>query len=365
MASVIDVQDLELSPEQAQSVSEVIFEKKIEKGNLNTIHSVILNIQQGKKIPFAGRLGLVGECITDCTPPAGSVLPMSEKEWAPKTIGFRLTHCSKDLNSLVTFLKKKVNKYPDEYDMTGSAEEAVVLSVAEDATEDMLWRHLHFGDKAITNVDDDGYLKDGVATKYFGCIDGLWAKVMAESALSAGGAHHVAIAANAQATYVLQDTLAADYTKGLIKSMLRKADARLKTAQNKVLLLTESLVENLMDSFEEAAWKNSINVKEELKKITSDYGKTTYIGTYRGIDIYTMPYWDETIRTYFDNGTVWDKPHRALLTTPDNIPVGTPSTEMLGSMESFYDRTDKKNYVDAELIVDIQVLEDYMAVAAY
>ena len=95
------------------------------------------------------------------------------------------------------------------------------------------------------------------------------------------------------------------------------------------------------------------------------YGRTAYIATYRGVDIYRVVNWDETIRTYFDNGTKWNLPHRALLTTPDNIPIGTPSTEMLGSLDSFYDRKDKKNYVDAEIMVDIQLLEDYMAVAAY
>lgn len=365
MATVINVDDLELAPEQAQSVSEIVFEKKIEKGNLTAMHAVVTGIQHGKKIPFVGKLALVGECISGCDVPSGSSLPMSEKEWDPKTIGFRLEHCSKDLPGLVSYLKKKVNAYPDEYDINGSAEQTIIRIAAEDATEDMLWRHLHFGDKAIANVDDDGYLKDGIAIKYFNCINGLWQKVFAEANLTTGGKYFVSIAANAAVSYTLQDTLATDYTKGLIKSMLKAASSQLKAADNKVLLMTDSLVENLLDSFEEVSWKNAMDIKGDLARLTATYGKTAYIGTYRGVDIYRVVFWDNTIRAYFDNGTTWDKPHRALLTTPDNIPVGTPSTAMMGSMDSFYDKTDKKNYLDSEIMVDIQVLEDYMAVAAY
>ena len=365
MAAVINIDDLALAPQEAQSLSEVIFEKKIEKGNLTTMHSVITGIQHGKKIPFVGQLGLVGECISGCDAPDGASLAMSEKTWEPKTIGFRLEHCSKDLNSLVTYLKKKVQRYPDEYDISGSAEQTVVQMRAEDATEDMLWRFLHFGDKAIANVEDDGYLKDGVNVKFFNCINGLWTKVFAEANLSSGGKYYVSIAKNGEASYTAQDALATDYTKGLIKDMIKKADARLKSAPNKVLLATDSLIENLLASFEEVSWKNAMDVKADLARLTATYGRTAYIATYRGVDIYRVVNWDETIRTYFDNGTKWNLPHRALLTTPDNIPIGTPSTEMLGSLDSFYDRKDKKNYVDAEIMVDIQLLEDYMAVAAY
>lgn len=363
--TVIDLTELSLNPQEAQSLSEVIFEKKIEKGSLTAMHSVITGIQHGKKIPFVGSLGLVGECIDGCNLPDGAELAMSEKEWDPKTIGFRLTHCSKDVNALATYLKKKINKYPDEYDMTSSPEETVILMKAEEATEDMLWRLLHFGDKSIANVEDSGYLKNGIDIKYFKCINGLWPKVFAEANLTTGGDYFVSIPKNAEASYSLQDALATDYTKSLITAMLTKADYRLKGASNKILLITDSLAENLRASVEDAVWRNAVDIKKDLQAITAAYGQTNYLFTYRDTDIYAVINWDKIIRTYFNNGTKYDKPHRALLTTPDNIPVGTPSTAMLGSMDSFYERKDKKNYVDAEIMVDIQVLEDYMAVAAY
>lgn len=365
MASVIDLAELDLNPQEAQSISEIIFEKKIEKGNLNTMHAVVTGIQHGKKIPFVGHLGMVGECIEGCDIPSGSDIPMSEKAWSPKAVGFRLVHCSKDLNSLATYLKKKISKYPDAYDMTGSPEETVILMKAEDAIEDMLWRIVHFGDKTIENVTDDGYLKDGVDVKFFNCINGLWPTVFATTALSSGGDHFVSISANAGVSYTAQDTLATDTTKTLIKTMTKKADYRLKSADNKILLMTDSLAENLRDSYEEVAWKNAVDIKADLAAITAQYGKTNYIGTYRDIDMYSVVNWDTIIRANFDNGTIWDKPHRAILTTPDNIPVGTPSTEMLAGLDSFYERKDKKNYVDGEIEVDFQLLEDYMAVAAY
>lgn len=364
MATVIDLTGLDLQAEQVQSISELVFEKKIEKGNLNTMHAVQTGIQSGKKIGFVGHLGLVGECIDGCNIPSGSSVPMSEKEWQPKTIGFRLEHCSKDVNGLAVYLKKKISKYPDEYDMTGSPEETVILMKAEDATEDMLWRHLHFGDTEISNIADGGYLKDGVAIKFWNCIDGLWKQVFSTTSLASGGKYYVAIAANAGANYTAQE-LAVDAGKALIKAMIKKADSRLKSATNKILLMTESIAENLLDSYEDVAWKNAVDINKDLANITANYGKTNYIGTYRGIDLYSVVNWDSTITTYFDNGTKYDKPHRAILTTPDNIPIGTPSTEMMGSLDSFYDRKSKLNFVDGELMIDVKLLEDYMAVAAY
>jgi hypothetical protein len=368
MATAINIDALSLVAEQANDISQVIFEKKIEKGSIAAFHAVITGIQHGKKIPFVGNIAIVGECIEGCAIPDSASIPMSEQTWAPKTLGFRLEHCSKDLNSLAFYLKKKISNAVDQYDMTNSPEETIIQMKAEDATEEMLWRILHFGDTAMLKVAGGGVLVDtaGIKLKYFTCLDGLWKQVFTKygPAIS-GGANYVAIPANATASYALQDTLAADYTKGLIKAMIKKADSRLKTSASKILLLTESLAENLMDSYEETAWKNAVNIKKDLADLTSAYGQGNYIGTYRGIDIFSMPYWDNSIRAWFDNGTKWDKPHRALLTTADNIPVGTPSTEMLGSLDSFYDRKDKKNYVDGEVMVDIKILETYMAVAAY
>jgi len=78
-----------------------------------------------------------------------------------------------------------------------------------------------------------------------------------------------------------------------------------------------------------------------------------------------MDEWDEIITAYFDNGVSYHLPNRAILTTSDNVPVGTPSEEMLGSMDGWYEKKDKKYYLDGEARFDVKILEEYKIVVAY
>ena len=49
MATVINIDDLALAPQEAQSLAEAIFEKKIEEGNLTTMHSESQGFSMAKK----------------------------------------------------------------------------------------------------------------------------------------------------------------------------------------------------------------------------------------------------------------------------------------------------------------------------
>jgi len=357
MASVINAEDLSLNPQEASDISKVVFEKAVTSGDLSKFHAIVTGVQSDTKIPFVGALGLVGEAVEGCDIPSSAEIVMTEKVWTPKNIEFQLSHCSADLSQLLTYAKKKMATYEDQYNYTGSAEETIVLMQAETALAKMLERVLHFGDTSIANVDDGGYLKDGVQVKYFNALNGLWKQIFSSDA------EVVTISANAGNSYANQ-ALAADATIGILQSMMVKADSRLKVADGKVILLSRSLADNLMNTAETlSAAMSGDFTKTVAGQVT--YGATNQLGVYRGIPVFVVDGWDSTIRAYFDNGTKWDKPHRALFTTIDNIPVGTPSAETLGSLESWYNKDEKKNKVRGGVRVDIKLLQDYMAVAAY
>jgi len=86
---------------------------------------------------------------------------------------------------------------------------------------------------------------------------------------------------------------------------------------------------------------------------------------YRGIPIVLMNEWDRTIRLYQNTTVKWNIPHRALLTTPGNIPIGTLNEGDMQNLESFYDKKDKTNYVDYGYFMDAVFGESYLASAAY
>lgn len=354
--SVINAEDLSLNPQEASDISKVVFEKAVTSGDLSQFHAVVTGIQSDTKIPFVGSLGLVGEAIEGCDIPTDAQIVMTEKVWTPKNVEFQLSHCSADLSQLVTYAKKRMAVYEDQYDYSGSAEETIVLMQAETALSKMLSRVLHFGDTSISNVDDGGYLKDGIAPKYFNALDGLWKQVFSSAAPV------VTITENAGASYVAQ-ALADNAAAGYLQQIVTKADSRLKSAEGKVIMVTRSLADNLLNTAETASLTSSSDFLKTVATQAATSGNQ--VGLYRGIPVYIMDEWDTTISAYFDNGTKLDKPHRALFTTMDNIPVGTPSAATLGSLESWYNKDEKKNKIRGGVRVDIKLLQDYMAVAAY
>lgn len=363
--AIIDIAALTLAPEEATSISEVIFEQKIAYGDINDLHLVITGIQAAKKIPFVGDIPTVGQCLEACEIPDGARIPMSEKVWDPKRMGFRLENCSADLDNLLSYVKKKIRVIEDIYDFSGSPEENVIMLRAMDGMEEMLWRLIEFGDKDIANQTNGGELVDGEDVNKFNCIDGLWKQLTTMYGAGVnGGAFFTPITQNGLASYAAQ-TLTGQQAYDYIKAVYRKADPRLKENENAVIYVTRSVADAYLDYLEEKSIVNSFNVRELLRTQGEQPKKTFLLDYYRGVPIMVVPFWDKAINAYFNNGTIWSKPNRILFTTKSNIPIGTPSTEMLGSMKSFYSEYHKVNIVDAEIFVDVKVLEDYMASVAY
>jgi hypothetical protein len=89
---------------------------------------------------------------------------------------------------------------------------------------------------------------------------------------------------------------------------------------------------------------------------------------WNGVPIRNMEtIWDLN-KEYFENNTTnhgYDKPHRAVFTVPSNIPIATLNEGDFTELESFYYNVDRTNYLAYGFTLDAQLLEGYMAVAAY
>ena len=75
--------------------------------------------------------------------------------------------------------------------------------------------------------------------------------------------------------------------------------------------------------------------------------------TFHGIPIMPMPEWDAVINnvTVLNGGGGAAKrvdPNRALLIAKTNLLIGTEEQDMLSMLDVFYDKKDKKVYIDAE-----------------
>ena len=67
--------------------------------------------------------------------------------------------------------------------------------------------------------------------------------------------------------------------------------------------------------------------------------------------------WDEIIRSYFDNGTKWVNPHRAVFTTRDFLAAGVDAEDSFEDMRIWYDQNDRKVKVEMMGLADAKLLD--------
>ncbi len=354
-----ELQDLTLSPVEATDVSQAVFEAVLEMGEIAEHHEVHTGINYDTQIPFIGTLGLVGKKILQCKPDAnGSQIPVSEKKWQPILIGDRFENCAVDANPLFKLFKAAMKINPDFFDKVGSQEEGVVMLRVEQAMREMIQRIAWFGDKTADEFAEGSYLTNGTDIGFFNMLDGLWKQVISTD-IPTSSPYYVPITQNAAISYTLQDTLPTDFAFKLFRSMYKKSDARFKQLVGKGMKVqihvTSAIAENWTD------YKEDKSLVFTLDKAEGGGLKSAF----RNIEIVPRYDWDATISAYQDNGTTLHLPHRALMTTPANIPVGTVSTEDLTTLKSFYDSYHEVNVMDFRLKFDAKFLEPYLAVAAY
>ena len=163
------------------------------------------------------------------------------------------------------------------------------------------------------------------------------------------------ITKNAGATYALQ-ALAADEGRTILKAVYNGADSRLRGNSEAKFYVTGDLYDNFMETVETVEGAGGI-----VKTLIDGRPGLSY----HNIPIYKELIFDEVIKTYQDDGTVWNLPHRVVLTTPGNIPFGTLSEKDLKTLRSFYVEKDNQNIIDFGYFLDAKFGETYMASVAY
>ncbi|RZK79339.1 MAG: hypothetical protein EOO85_03890, partial [Pedobacter sp.] len=278
---------------------------------------------------------------------------LTQKFWTPVLEDFRLKHCQADMPALLKLFKKSKRINPDFFDAVGSEEFGVIISAVESALIENIHRKVWFNDTAAATIADGGVFTNGTDLGYFNSFNGLFKQLFVE--VPANAANRVAISPNGGNSYTNQ-ALATDAALGIFEKMVTVADERLVAAEDAFILATRSLADNYRATLREK------NLGSGFLEVVEDGRPKLY---FDGIEIKIRYDWDRYIKTYQDNGTKWNLPHRAVLTTKSNIPVGTLSEEDLSKLDVFYDRTQKMNIMDAAYTLDAKHLETYMTVAAY
>lgn len=351
--ALIDADALTLNAREAETVSEVIFQRVYNDSNLAEYHEVETGIDVKTQIAFAGRLGLLGKKTTGCTPNEAGGFDLTEKFWTPALEDFRLKHCQADMPALLKLFRKSQRINPDFFDAVGTQEFGVIISAVEAAMIENMHRKIWFNDTAAETIADGGVFKNGTDLDYFNSFDGLFKQIFSE--VPSNAANRVAITENGGNSYANQ-ALAEDAALGIFEKMVLAADDRLVSAEDSFILATRSLADNYR-----ATLRNK-NLGSGFLEVVEEGRPKLY---FDGIEVKVRYDWDRYIKTYQDNATKWNLPHRAVFTTKSNIPVGTLSENDLTKLDVFYDKTQKTNIMDAAYTIDAKHLEAYMTVAGY
>ena len=125
---LINADALTLNAREAETVSEVIFERVFNDSDLAEYHEIETGIDVKTQIAFAERLGLLGKKSEGCSPNEADGFAMTEKFWTPVMEDFRLKHCQNDMPALLKLFRKSQRINPDFFDMVGTQELGVIIS---------------------------------------------------------------------------------------------------------------------------------------------------------------------------------------------------------------------------------------------
>lgn len=343
--------------EELKDWSKVINELTFGDPTLNELHDIEQGIKYNQQIVFAGRMGLMGKTVTGCTPNAVAGVALTEKTWTPVDMDFRLEHCSADVNAQDKLIRQMSKMNPDFYNVIEGSNSVVgnflVAKVVEGFNENLL-RQAWFEDTAAALTSGGGVFKVGTDLGFFNSYNGFFKQIFTE--IPSTDAKYVAITKNAAASYALQ-TLASGDAIATLRAMYLKADSRLLDSGNAQFYVTRTIFDGYLNDLEAIQNTGGGNT------IINENGQITL--TYRGIPVVKMDIWDRVIAAYQDNGTKWNLPHRAVLSTPMNLKIGTLATDDFGALDAFYDQYHKVNVIDGVYTMDAKLLEKYLTVAAY
>jgi hypothetical protein len=345
-----------LATRELIALQEMIIDKLVSAPELTVLNQFYGNINYKKVIGLVGDIGLVGKAEKGCSAAVDShSVPVdTTKYWEP--VGWEVWHseCWSDYASTLGALQ--MTPGPNKYDITNTDIMKALLIRMEYAIKKALIRITWFGDTDAehTNASPAGVITPGTDVDFFNLLDGFWKQLFAIGTDHA--AQKVTIAANAQATYALQDSvLTPTLAWGYLEDLIYNKNLKLEDAPNLQIACTSSM------------WNKAAKYISD-KSIT-----TTYDNLVKGVQnlmvnnvpVIKVPMFDSIIRQYENDGTKYNAPHRAVLYSKENLGIAVPGTSIIETIKIIPEEKTKLIHLRAEDALDAKVINDDLVQVAY
>lgn len=364
MATIVagNVQNLGLlyGPEQFR---ELILEPTITSPDLTQILTITDDIKAKKDILFAKQFSKVTKIDTGCgTVPNTPGMNVEKLTWDPIPLEAWIAECGPDFEG--TFMAWGLGvgyKRPDLQEASiklanGISDTAqlrnywneFVQDTMEQAIRDDIFRIGFFGDPAITaaqlTVADD--------VKNYNQLRGLWPQIIA-LATTYAQVRAYTIAANQTADQELEEA----ESRTIFRSLMVGADRRLLSGAfgTPIILATQSIIDNWAD------YRESKNLETSFElEVTGLVGPK-----YRNVAIRPMPEWDEILQADFNKAGKVNLPHRAVLTTKENLQLGFDSYDAATKTQGWFNLESKYTHRRGNWKMDAKVMRPFLTRGAW
>lgn len=348
--------NVSFTSKQARAFTDVVMEKFLSHPDLNTYSTVYGGLVYGQKVPFIGRIKKVTKGYVSCgTGKEQSTIPTSEKEWLPNKARIWQSHCMDDLENTFWVYARKRGIERNDHTKAAPVLINFLVDLVADAAKEDAFRGVWFNDKDYVSTDLTGGAAD---LPYFNFSNGFWKRLFAIGTADADRrvtiAKNTNVGADTVVNYADQE-LDADEASSIYLELIRKADRRLKANGTPVILSTDTLFENYVDTLENKQLQFDMDYFENGVRAVKR----------RGVSIYSIPQWDEAIIENFDNGTSYDRPHRAVYTTKENLAIGMDEPNAVGNFEVWYNKDNEELNLREDYMIDTQIPFDYLVQVAY
>lgn len=324
---------------------------------LGTMFNFLPGQKNGSKVGFIGEFGMIGTKSGGCNPNyKQSVLAASEKAWDIQEWEVAEEICYKDLEGTLAQIAMRTKT--DIADLTGTEYiDDIISPRLELAIMKMLMRLAWFGDKNAKNISEGGILSEGVSKEFFTITDGFWKRFF--SLVASNPERRTAIAANEESTFQGQKSKLFEpgVATGIIDNLITDSPMILRQVDNATIYITQSLKDALdrdiktQNKGSELQWKSLfLGIKET---------------EYNGYRTLAIPFWDEVIQSCEKGDVAWNKPHRALFTTPTGLLVGSESEDELTLIDIWFDKNSQMNRILAKDKLGTLIAQDDLLQVAY
>lgn len=323
--------------------------------------SIKTGVKNGDVLDYVNDLGDVGLNASGCNPTYTSVnITGIEKKWSLGPWQIAKHVCYTELEN--TLGQLDLNPGTDIAYLENTPYWDLLIRLLKQAIVEMFWRIVFFGDKDAKNIADGGILKAGVDKKLFTMCDGLWKRF---KAIIAENAHQqTTVTANVDKgtgtaiTYQSQKEAVRKegYAIKLVDTLLSDADSRIFDLPDASIYMTSSLFKALRS-----------DVVAHYTKATMPWEKVSagvHVSEYDGVRIVVLDIWDRLIKKFEDTGTALNNPHRAIVTAPGNLFVGTDDKSHIATLRTSFNDETQYNNIFATAKIDTLVGEDALVQVA-